>query len=107
MLNGARHITLGGHYAYIARRRGLVVVDLNDPLKPRVAAHVALPDMRASALQFRYLFVTDARGLEVVDVTRLDKPVPIAGATRAAGRRPPGLCRAHLCLCRRRARTGW
>ena len=45
---------------------GLVVVDMDDPLKPKVAAKVALPDMRASALQFRYLFVTDARGMEVL-----------------------------------------
>jgi hypothetical protein len=55
-------------------------VDLNDPLKPKVAAQVALPDMRASALQFRYLFVTDARGLEVLDVTKMDKPRLIDGA---------------------------
>src|SRR5215469_7047003 len=80
VLNGARHVTLGGDMAYIATPRGLVVVDLKDPLHPRLAAEVALPDMRASALQFRYLFVTDARGLEVLDVTHLDKPVPVEGA---------------------------
>jgi hypothetical protein len=81
LLKGARHITMGGHYAYIAADAGLVVVDLNDPLKPRHVATLALPDVRASALQFRYLFVTDARGLEVVDVTRFEKPVLVAGAT--------------------------
>ncbi|THD66092.1 hypothetical protein [Phenylobacterium sp.] len=81
LLKGARHITLGGHYAYIAADAGLVVLDLNDPLKPRHVTTLALPDVRASALQFRYLFVTDQRGLEVVDVTRLDKPVLVAGAT--------------------------
>jgi hypothetical protein len=81
LLKGARHITLGGHYAYIAADAGLVVVDLNDPLKPRHVTTLALPDVRASALQFRYLFVTDRRGLEVVDVTRLEKPVLVPGAT--------------------------
>ena len=81
VLKGARHITLGGHYAYIAADSGLVVVDLDNPLKPRVTATVPLPDMRASALQFRYLFVTDARGLEVLDVTRLDHPRLVQGAT--------------------------
>jgi hypothetical protein len=80
VLNGARHVVLGGHFAYVATPKGLVVVDLNDPLKPKLTAQVALPDMHASALQFRYLFVTDARGLEVLDVTRLDKPVPVHGA---------------------------
>ena len=58
-----------------------MVLDLNDPLKPRHVTTLALPDVRASALQFRYLFVTDARGLEVVDVTRLDRPLIVPGAT--------------------------
>jgi hypothetical protein len=83
ILKGARHITLGGHFAYIAADVGLVVVNLDDPLKPRLAKVVPLPDMRASALQFRYLFVTDARGLEVLDVTRLDDPKLVPGATVA------------------------
>jgi hypothetical protein len=81
VLNGARHVTLAGYYAYIATPSGLVVVDLDDPLKPKLAAKLALPDMRASALQFRYLFVTDARGLEVLDVTKLDQPKLMEGAT--------------------------
>jgi hypothetical protein len=80
VLTGARHITLGGHYAYIATPRALVVVDLDNPLQPRLAATVAMADPRASALQFRYLWVTTARGLEVLDVTKLDAPVPVPGA---------------------------
>jgi hypothetical protein len=81
VLKGARHITLAGYMAYIAADAGLVVVNLDDPLKPRLVATVALPDVRASALQFRYLWVTDARGLEVLDVTRLDKPTLVPAAT--------------------------
>ncbi len=80
VLNGASHITLAGYYAYIATPRGLVVLNLDDPLKPKVAAQVALPDMRASAVQFRYLFVTDARGLEVLDITKMDQPKLVEGA---------------------------
>ena len=74
VLVGARHIVIGGHYAYIAADRGLIVVDLDDPLAPEIAAVVPLTDMRASALQFRYLFVTDASGLRVVDVTNPASP---------------------------------
>ena len=80
VLRGAKHVTLGGHYAYIAADAGLVVVDLDDPLKPRLVATVDLPGVRASALQFRYLFVTTDRGLEVLDVTKLDQPRVIPGA---------------------------
>ena len=69
ILRGARHITIGGHYLYIAADAGLVIVDANDPLKPRVARVLNIPGIRASALQFRYLFVTDATGLRTVDVT--------------------------------------
>jgi len=83
VLKGARHVTLGGHFAYIAADAGLVVVDLDDPLKPRLLTIIPLVDVRASALQFRYLFVTTARGLEVLDVTHLEKPRPIPGAVFA------------------------
>ena len=81
VLNGARHITLAGHYAYIAATAGLVVVDLDDPLQPRHAATLPLTDARASALQFRYLWVTDAEGLKLFDVTDMDNPVPVPSAT--------------------------
>jgi hypothetical protein len=80
-LDGARHVTLAGHIAYVTATAGLVVVDLDDPLKPRLAATLPLRDARASALQFRYLWVTDAEGLKLFDVTRLDRPLPIASAT--------------------------
>ncbi|MEA3004325.1 MAG: hypothetical protein QOH81_3113 [Sphingomonadales bacterium] len=81
VLNGARHVTLAGHYAYIAAAAGLVVVDLDDPLHPRHVATLPLRDARASALQFRYLWMTDAEGLKLFDVTRLDAPKPIPAAT--------------------------
>ena len=42
---------------------------------------VNLPDVRSSALQFRYLWVTTARGLEVLDVTRMEQPRLVEGAT--------------------------
>jgi len=80
VLNGARHITLAGHIAYIAASAGLVVVDLDDPLRPKHVKTVPLDDVRATAMQFRYLFVTDAQGLRVLDVTRLDDPRVIEGA---------------------------
>ncbi len=76
-LAGARHITLAGHYAYVTAKAGLVVIDLNDPVKPRLAAAIPLTDARATAIQFRYLWVTDADGLKLFDVTRLDTPVAI------------------------------
>jgi len=81
VLNGARHVTLAGHYAYIAAAAGLVVIDLDDPLKPRHVATMPLADVRASALQFRYLWVTDGEGLKLFDVTRLEAPRAIPSAT--------------------------
>ena len=74
VLAGARHITIGGHYAYITADRGVVIVNLDNPLLPQLAAVVPLADARASALQFRYLFVTDNSGLRVIDVTRAESP---------------------------------
>ena len=76
----ARHIAIGGHYAYVMTNRGLVIVNLDKPLSPAIAATVPLNDGRASALQFRYLFVTDADGLKVIDVTDPESPAMILDA---------------------------
>ncbi len=69
VLNGARHVTIGGHYLYISTDRGVVIVDLDNPLAPKYVTTVKVEDPRATALQFRYLFVTSSKGLEVIDVT--------------------------------------
>lgn len=88
VLTGASHITLGGHYAYITTPKGLVFVDINNPLKPRHITTLPLQDARATAVQFRYLFATTAKGLEVIDITHPEKPehtgavVPLADAQR-------------------------
>lgn len=80
-LNGARHITLAGEVAYITTDRGLAVVDLSDPLNPALVAVRDLPDARATAIQFRYLWVTDAEGVKLFDVTNLRNPIPLPNAT--------------------------
>jgi len=80
VLNGARHISIGGYYAYVMADTGLVIVNMDDPLNPEVAATVPLRDGRASALQFRYLFVTDAAGLRVIDVTDPSSPAIVDGS---------------------------
>ncbi len=89
VLNGARHIVLGGRFAYISADAGLVIVDLDDPLKPRLAGVVPLKGARAAALQFRYLFALDDEGLTTIDVTDPTKArqvgtarVPLADARR-------------------------
>src|ERR1700678_2645281 len=86
ILNGARRITIAGTYAYILCDRGLVVVDLDKPLQPRVAAVVGAPDLndpQGIAIQFRYAFVVDRSGLKVLDVTELDHPRVVPNAAVA------------------------
>ncbi len=74
ILNGAKHLTIGGHYVYVTAASGLIIVNLDQPLKPKVESVLPLDGARASALQFRYLFVTDAQGLEAIDVTDPARP---------------------------------
>jgi hypothetical protein len=81
ILKGARHIILAGEIAYITADAGLVVVDLKDPLHPQLAAVRPLTDARASALQFRYLWVTDAEGVKLFDVTDMRNPVAVPSGT--------------------------
>jgi len=74
ILNGARYLTIGGNYVYIATPDKLVIADLIDPLNPKVAAQLPFRDTRSVAQQFRYLFVVDESGLVVVDVTNPYEP---------------------------------
>jgi len=85
VLKGARHIILAGEIAYITADVGLVVVDLADPLHPKLAAVRPLRNARASAIQFRYLWVTDAEGVKLFDVTQLRDPVALPAATIPLG----------------------
>jgi len=81
VLTGARRITIAGTFAYILTDKALVVVDLDNPLAPRVTANIGAPalnDPRGIAVQFRYAFVVDRDGLKVLDVTDLSQPKPVA-----------------------------
>jgi hypothetical protein len=77
VLKGAHRIAIAGTYAYVLCDRGLVVVNLDNPLQPKVTAEIGAPllvDPRGIAIQFRYGLVVDREGLKVIDVTRLDQP---------------------------------
>jgi hypothetical protein len=83
VLTGARRITIAGTFAYILTDKALVVVDLDNPLAPKVTATIAAPalnDPRAVAIQFRYAFVVDHDGLKVLDVTNLAQPKIVPNA---------------------------
>jgi hypothetical protein len=80
VLNGANNITIAGKFAYITTDRELVIVSIDEPLNPQIAARVSLNRPRSVAIQFRYAFVVDADGLKVVDVTQPEKARLIEGA---------------------------
>jgi hypothetical protein len=82
ILDGAVNLEIAGHYAYILCDRGLVIVNIDDPLNPQIAAEVTgISDPRAVAIQFRYAFVTDADGMKVVDITTPERPRLVESAT--------------------------
>jgi len=88
VLTGARRITIAGMFAYVLTDRGLVVVDIANPLKPKVTAQIGAPDLidpRGVAVQFRYAFVVDREGLKVLDVTSLGSPRVVQGAKLLLG----------------------
>ena len=79
-LTGARRITIAGTFAYVLTEKALVVVDLDNPLAPKITAMVELNEPRGAAVQFRYAFVVDRDGMKVLDVTELGKPRLVSGA---------------------------
>jgi hypothetical protein len=80
VLTGANNITIAGTYAYITTDSALVIVDLKEPLAPRVIRKIPFNQPRAIAIQFRYAFVVDRDGLKVVDVTVPEQARPVDGA---------------------------
>jgi hypothetical protein len=80
VLRGARHATFAGHVLWVSADAGVVGVDLARPLEPRVLSVIPLENPRAALQQFRYLFATTAKGLEVVDVTDAAQPRVVPGA---------------------------
>jgi len=79
-LTGAHRITIAGTFAYILTDKALVVVNLDNPLAPKITATIGAPflnDPRAIAIQFRYAFVVDREGMKVLDVTDLAQPKPV------------------------------
>ncbi len=79
-LNDANNIAMAGSYAYITTAQGLVIVSINDPLKPRIVNRISLRNPRSVAIQFRYAFVVDDEGLKVVDVTVPEQARLVDGA---------------------------
>jgi hypothetical protein len=81
LLYDARHVQIVGHYAYVSCAAGLVVIDIDDPKKPKVTSVVGekyLKGARMSSVQFRYAYVCDEEGVKVLDATDLARPVPKA-----------------------------
>jgi hypothetical protein len=79
-LTGANNIVIAGNYAYITTDRELVIVNINDPLNPKISSRIALKHPRAVAIQFRYAFVVDDDGLKVIDLTQPEHARMIDGA---------------------------
>lgn len=83
VLNGARRIAFAGTYAYVLSDAGLVVVDLDNPLQPKLTAQIGTPALDQPvgiSVQFRYAFVVDRGGLKVLDITDPARPVPVNNA---------------------------
>ena len=80
-LTGANNITIAGTYAYVTTESALVIINLDNPLKPEKVASIPLNHPRSIAIQFRYGFVVDKDGLKVIDVTNPLRAHLIDGAT--------------------------
>jgi hypothetical protein len=76
---GAAHAFFAGHLLYVSANAGLVVLDLDVPLEPKVLSVIPLRNPRGAVQQFRYVFVLDDEGLAVVDVTHPEKPRRVLG----------------------------
>src|SRR5581483_4829684 len=78
-LKGARAIAVAGRWVFIGCDQGLVVVDVDKPLEPKIVAAIdSIQQPTSIAVQFRYAFVTDRNGLHSVDITDPLHPAVVA-----------------------------
>ncbi|MDE2085048.1 MAG: hypothetical protein KGI64_09325 [Xanthomonadaceae bacterium] len=80
MLDGARHLAIAGDTFYVSANKGVIVLDMTDPLKPKYLATIPIADPLAAQVQFRYLFVTAKDGFHVVDITHPHHPQEMESA---------------------------
>src|SRR5436190_1041241 len=70
ILDGANSIYVAGRWLFIGASQGVVVIDIDNPLQPKVVSVISeIPNATGIAVQFRYAFVTDKHGLHTIDIT--------------------------------------
>jgi hypothetical protein len=80
-LKDATNLVVAGTRIFYTTDHGLYVIDINDPMHPRITAEMPFNKPKAVAIQFRYAFIVDADGLKVVNITNPDQPQLIEKAT--------------------------
>ena len=83
VLTGASFAVCAGHRVFITTARGLAVVDVDQPERPRLIGELAdgfLKNPKCISIQFQYAFITDDEGLKVVDIRNPARPRAIPGA---------------------------
>jgi hypothetical protein len=74
-LHGAETIYVAGRWVLIGTDKSLVIVDVDQPLSPRIVGRVdGMDHVSGIGVQFRYAFVTDARGMHTIDITNPSAP---------------------------------
>lgn len=81
-LKGANSLALAGEYLYLCADGGVIVINMNRPLFPRLVQVVPLRGAKAIAIQFRYAFVLDAEGLKVLDITNPERAELLPGVIK-------------------------
>jgi hypothetical protein len=85
-LTGAMKAFVAGRYLYVACPRGIEVIDIDQPLHPKLVGEYSGPFLRNPvdlSVQFQYLFVTDAQGLKVLNIVDPLRPLPVDGGVVA------------------------
>ncbi|MGA0162760.1 MAG: hypothetical protein ACO3LE_00730 [Bdellovibrionota bacterium] len=73
VLQGAQFINMAGTQVFVLTKDRLVILDLDQPLQPKLVKEIPFKNPKRIEVQFRYAFLIDDEGFHVLDITQLDQ----------------------------------
>lgn len=81
VLTGAQFIETAGTNVFVLTKNEVVILDLDQPLEPKIVQRISFNNPKSLRVQFRYAFVVDADGFHTLDITTITQTQRLPSAS--------------------------